>query len=100
MEELPGDSRPPLRFSPSMIAGLRANDEPVAHAWLGPDSQPASKVRWKVTCELMASAFSRASFYTPSSASESPLEQVGEERDPFVLVVTADNQHKGIPHNA
>jgi len=31
-------------FSPSMIAGLRANDEPLAHARLGSDCQQASRV--------------------------------------------------------
>ena len=48
MEELPADSRPPLRFSPSMRAGLRANDESLAHAGLGvclSVCQQASNVR-------------------------------------------------------
>src|SRR5260221_8934370 len=68
MEELPGDSIPPVQFilfrpethcvlvlrthpvgsvvfSPSMIAGLWANDEPLAHARLGSDYQQASRVR-------------------------------------------------------
>jgi len=31
-------------FSPSMIAGLWANDEPLAHARLGSDCQQASRV--------------------------------------------------------
>src|SRR6266849_4461304 len=66
MEELPGDSIPPLRFSSSMIAGLRAHDEPLAHARLGSACQQASRVRWEVTCERMATDFSRASFYTCS----------------------------------
>ncbi len=63
-----------------MIADVRARRTPLANTSFAADSELGSKVRWDVTCELMARAFFRASFYTSRSGCEALRENAEKEK--------------------